>query len=100
MGSPVTGCVLVLRGGDLLGEGDEVAAGVLDGEFLHATEGRCPGKSSGARRHCLRRANNNSWSGINDRFSAFGNHQLQDGYEEPALHSGVDIRTRINFHLL
>jgi hypothetical protein len=38
-GGPVTGCVLVLRGGDSLGEADEVAAGVPDGEFFHAVEG-------------------------------------------------------------
>jgi hypothetical protein len=35
----VIGCVLVLRGGDLLGEGDEVAAGAPDGEFFHALAG-------------------------------------------------------------
>ncbi len=38
-GGPVTGCALVLRGGDSLGEGDEMAAGVPDGEFFHAVEG-------------------------------------------------------------
>ena len=32
----MTGCVLVLLGGDLLGEGDEVAAGVPDDEFFRA----------------------------------------------------------------
>ena len=29
----------MLRGGDGLGEGDEMAAGILDAEFAHAVEG-------------------------------------------------------------
>src|ERR1700704_6608905 len=40
---PGPGCVLLPRRGGGLGEGDEVAGGVLDGEFFHAVEGGADG---------------------------------------------------------